>query len=83
VQSPQPFIVDLVQTPTAHTTIADVIIGSLGITGLLVLLSLALGLIVAGTLALWHRRHPPEEDHLPPVSPFVPDSSPRPSSPVR
>jgi ABC-type phosphate transport system permease subunit len=83
VQNPQPFIVDIVQRPTPQTTIADVIIGSLGITGLLVLLSLVLGLVVAALLVTWHRRHPPEQDHLPPVSPFVRDPGPHPSSPTR
>jgi hypothetical protein len=83
VQNPQPLIVDLVETPAKHTTVADVIIGSLGITGLLILLSLALGLIVAGALVVWHRRHPPEDDRLPPVSPSATDSLPRPSSQAR
>ena len=82
MQNPQPLIVTLIEKPTPQTTLADVVLGSLGVTGLLVLLSLVLGLVVAGLLVAWHRRHPPDRDHLPPVSPFVRDSSAHPSSPV-
>jgi hypothetical protein len=34
------------------------------------------------TGALWHRRHPPEHSHLPSVTPAVPDSDVRRSSPA-
>jgi len=73
VQSPtqQGFIVTVVQTPTKQTTLQDVVLGSLAITGALLLLALALGALMAGLLYLWHRRHPPEENRLPPVSPLV------------
>lgn len=66
-------MVTVIKEPAKETTVADVIIGSLGIAGLLVLLSLTLGVIVALVLVRWHRRFPPERDHLPPVSPSVHD----------
>jgi hypothetical protein len=68
---PQPFIVTVVQTPTRQTTLKDVVVGSLGITGALLLLALVLGGILALVLYAWHRLHPPEDDRLPPVSPLV------------
>jgi hypothetical protein len=73
VQSPpqQGFIVTVVQTPTKQTTLQDVVLGSLGITGVLLLLALVLGALMAGLLYVWHRRHPPEDNRLPPVSPLV------------
>jgi len=56
---------------TPGTTVVDVLLGSLGVAGILLLASLALGALLAVVLVRWHRRHPPEAAHLPPVSPFV------------
>ena len=44
---PDAFIVTVIKEPPKETTLADVIVGSLGITGLLVLLALFLGAIVS------------------------------------
>jgi hypothetical protein len=63
-----PVIVTLVDKPSDQTSFADVIIGAFGITGVLLLVAIALGLIVAFGLVKWHQRHRPEEDHLPPVT---------------
>lgn len=83
-QGPPPAIlVTVIKEPVPETTIADVIIGSLGLAGLLLLISLALGACVGFVLVRWHRRHPPELGHLPPVSPLIPDPSARPSIPAR
>lgn len=68
------------QAETPGTTVVDVLLGSLGIAGLLLLASLVLGVLLAGVLIRWHRRHPPEAGHLPPVSPLVPGSDNPPSS---
>ena len=68
MQNPQPFIINLPQQPAESTSLADVVVGSLGITGLLILLALVLGAIVAFVLVQWHRRHPPDADHMPSVS---------------
>jgi hypothetical protein len=63
-----PVIVTLVDKPSQETSFADVIIGAFGITGVLLLVAVALGAIVAFGLVKWHQRHRPEEDHLPPVT---------------
>ena len=61
-------------------TIRDVILNAIGLTGALILLALALGVVVAFVLVRWHRRHPPELDHLPSVSPFTQGPDARPTS---
>lgn len=66
--SSQPYIVTLVDKPTPQTTFADVLVGAFGITGVLVLIALVLGGILALVLVKWHQRHRPEEDHLPPIT---------------
>ena len=81
-QPPPAFIVTVIKEPVPETTIADVILGSLGLAGLLLVISLVLGGCVGLALVRWHRRFPPQLDHLPPVSPLIPDSPGRPSSPA-
>ncbi len=66
---PDAFIVTVIKEPPKETTLADVIVGSLGITGLLVLLALFLGVIVSVFLFKWNRR--PGGGRLPPVTPTV------------
>jgi ABC-type phosphate transport system permease subunit len=72
-QDPEPFIVTVTREPARALTLGDVILGSLGLVGVMLLASVLLGACVALLLVKWHRRHPPEDDHLPPVSPLVPD----------
>jgi hypothetical protein len=81
VQSPPPqsFIVTVVETPAKEITIADVIFGSLGIVGVLVVVALVLGGILSALLVIWNRRHPPEDRHMPPVAPLIPTSGVPPS----
>lgn len=69
VQNAPPVIVTLVEKPTPQTTFGDVILGSLGITGVLVLIAAVLGSIMAVWLVKWNQRHPPEQGHLPSVTP--------------
>jgi ABC-type phosphate transport system permease subunit len=61
-------IVTLLDKPTQQTTFADVIIGAFGITGVLVLVAMVLGAIMAVCLVKWNQRHRPEENHLPPLT---------------
>ena len=75
------FVVTVIKEPTPQITFGDVILSALGVTGVLVLLSVVLAGLFAVVLVGWRRRHPPERDHLPPVSPFITDSTP-PSSPT-
>lgn len=77
---PQPFVVTVVQTPAHETTFEDVVLGSIGMTGALLLVAIVLGGLLALLLLAWNRRHPPEERHLPPVSPLAGDRQPRPTS---
>ena len=71
-QEPRPLFVTLItETPTPQTTVGDVIIGSLGITGVLVAIALVAGVLMAVVRVRWNQRHPVEDDHLPPVSPLV------------
>jgi hypothetical protein len=84
VQEPKPFIVTVIpRDPTPETGVADVIVGALGIAGALLLLALVLGGLFAALRLFWLRRHPPADDHLPPVSPFVQDAAAPPSSQAR
>lgn len=46
----QPIIVHVVQPATESTTVADVLIGAFGLTGLLVLLAILLGGVFGGIL---------------------------------
>ena len=72
IQQGQPFIVTLVPEPSRTTTIGDVILASLGLAGALALAAAVIGTIFAVGLILWRRRHPPEVDRLPSVTPVTP-----------
>ncbi len=71
LQNAPPVIVTLVEKPTQQTTFGDVILGSLGLTGVLILIAAGLGSLMAIWLVRWNQRHPPETAHLPSVSPSV------------
>jgi hypothetical protein len=81
LQDSKPFFVTLQPEPARETTLGDVFIGALGITGVLVLVAAVLGGLLAIAMVMWHRRRPAEADHMPPVSPQMPAA--RPSSPAR
>ena len=53
-QPASPVIVKIVETPSDPTGLADVLIGSLGLTGVIVLLALLLGLLF-GAVLFWMR----------------------------
>ena len=50
-----PIIVRVVEEPVKETTIADVILGSLGLVGVMLLSALLLGLLLGGGLLLYKR----------------------------
>lgn len=84
MQETKPFIVQVVpKEPTEEMTVGDFLVGVFGLAGALVLLSLVLAGLFAILLVRWNRRHPPEQDHLPSVSPDVVTPDGRPSSPAR
>jgi hypothetical protein len=74
------FVVTVIREPAKEVTFGDVILSALGVTGVLVILSLVLAALLAFVLLWWRRRHPPE--HLPPISPLIPGPAPPPSSPA-
>ena len=86
-QSGPPIYVTIAAEPTptesAATTVAGIILGSLGLVGALLIASVLLGAAIAFLLVRWHQQHPPETAHPPPVSPLVAGSDTGPTSPVR
>jgi len=58
IQQQKPIIVKLMETPHDPTGLADVLIGSLGLTGAIVLLAVVTGAIFAGVL-FWYRSRTP------------------------
>jgi len=50
-----PIIVRVVEEPVRETTISDVILGSLGLVGVMLLSALLLGLMLGGGLVLYKR----------------------------
>ena len=57
-QPSSPVIVKLIEPPRDPTGISDVLIGSIGLTGAIVLLAVALGLVMAGILFWIRSRNP-------------------------
>jgi hypothetical protein len=83
VQQNDQFIVTIVQKPAKEMTILDLFLGSASLMLLAVLLGVLLGGLLGLVLVRWHRRHRPEDDHLPSISPFAPESNRPRSSPTR
>jgi uncharacterized protein YacL len=54
-QGNQPILVRVVEQPVHETTISDVIFGSIGLVGILLLAALLLGLLLGGGLILVKR----------------------------
>lgn len=80
---PDAFIVTIQKTPAQELTIKDVILGSLGVAGMLLLIAIVLGGVLSVLLLGWRKRFPLERDHLPPVSPLIPDPTTPPTSQAR
>ncbi len=80
---PDAFIVTIQKTPAEELTIKDVVVGSLGVAGVLLLIAIVLGGVLSMLLLGWRRRFPLEANHLPPVSPLIPDPTARPTSQAR
>jgi ABC-type phosphate transport system permease subunit len=64
-------IVTIVPHPDKGMSFADVIVGSFSITAIAIVVAAVFGVILAYILIRWHRRHPPEDDHLPSISPLI------------
>jgi hypothetical protein len=58
IQSANPIIVKIITPPkdeSGLSQLADVLIGSLGLTGAIVVVALLLGTLMAGVMLLWRR----------------------------
>lgn len=55
LQQQNPIIVRVVEEPVDETTISDVILGSLGLVGVLLISALLLGVLLGGALVLYKR----------------------------
>lgn len=55
LQRGEPIIVRVVEQPVDETTIADVILGSLGLVGVMLVSALLLGLLLGGGMVLYKR----------------------------
>ena len=73
-QKPDAFIVTIIKEPQKEVTVPELIIGSLGIAGSLLLLALVLGAVAGVWLVLWNRWRPADRRHLPPVRPGFTDA---------
>lgn len=68
LQNQAPVIVTLIKEPTSEVNIGDVLLGSLGLAGVLGLGAAVLGVVVAVGMVVWKKLHPPDSDHLPPIT---------------
>jgi hypothetical protein len=82
----RPFVVTVIPaTPVEaqQTTVSDVLVGAVSMAGLMLVVALALGVVFGGARVMFKRRYQHGGNHMPPVSPFEPDSTLPPSSPPR
>lgn len=73
MQTDGAFIVRIVEQPAAEVTVADVILGALGIAGVMTLAAILLGGVLGWLLIVRSRRRGVQEDEHPPsIHPFNP-----------
>ena len=79
----RPYIVTVVpETPkeATPTTVSDLLFGAASMAGVMLAVALVLGVVFGGVRLAIRRYFPSQQDHMPPVSPFEPDSTVPPSS---
>lgn len=79
----RPYVVTVIpETPTEAkpTTVSDLLIGSASMAGVMLGVALVLGVVFGGVRLALRRYYPTRQDHMPPVSPFEPESTNPPSS---
>ena len=77
MQKPQDsFVVSIIKEPQKEMTVGELIIGSLGIVGSLLVLALVFGAVAGAAMVIWNRYRPAASRHLPSVSPSVTDVPP-------
>jgi len=79
---PSPFVVTVIREPAQEMSVPELIIGSLGIAGSLLLVAIVFGVVAGVVLVVWNKFHPPADRHLPSVSPQLPVGRP-PNTPAR
>ncbi len=67
MQSEEAFIVRLVEQPAPEVTVADVILGSLGVAGVMTLAAILLGALVGWMLIRRSRRRGLTQEHPPSI----------------
>jgi len=72
-KGPDAFVVTVIEEPAKDLTVADLLVNSLSLAGVLVLVSIVLGGLAGWILVAWNRRRRPERHHLPPVNPLIAD----------
>jgi hypothetical protein len=75
-------MVTVIRPPEPGMTVADLLIGSLGLAGTLLVCSLALGVVAGAALVVWHRVRPTPWRPMPPVSPSMSGADVPPSNPT-
>ena len=83
MHKPDAVIVTIVSEPAKEESVADIIIGSLGLAGALLVLALLLGLMTGVLMVAWRKLRPQPWRPMPPVSPSITDETDPPSSPTR
>jgi len=68
LQNAPPVVVTLVPKPSQGVNLGDVLLGSLGLAGVLLVGAALLGVVVALGMVVWKRFHPPEANHLPSIT---------------
>lgn len=76
MQTEGAIIVRLVEEPAQEMTVADVIVGALGVAGVLTLAAVVLGLALGWLLIVRSRRRGVESEHPPSIHPFNPSTPP-------
>jgi hypothetical protein len=81
---PRPYVVTVIPatpTETRTVTVTDLLVGSVSLALVMVGVALVLGVAFGGVRLFYKRRFQAQGDHMPPVSPYEPDSTVPPSSP--
>ena len=74
-------VVPATPTEATPTTAADLLIGAASMAGTMLAVALVLGVVLGGMRLGYRKYFPQGEDHMPPVSPYEPDSRHRPLPP--
>ena len=82
----RPYVVTVIPATPAEaqpTTVSELLLGAVSMAGLMLGVALVLGVVFGGLRLAFRRYFPGGGDHMPPVSPYEPESMPPPSSPPR